>query len=82
MFSGYRLSDFYIDVSQEPDESSPQQCAYDSVPYADSQTRVYTCPLMFYGRYVGIRFTGAKAEHLQLCEVQVQGYSKFTKSKV
>ena len=66
-----RLSDFYIDISNNSDGSSARQCAYDPEPYGASETRVYTCSTGMYGQYVRIRFAPTKEEYLQLCEVQV-----------
>ena len=74
--SANRLANFYIDVSNNSDGSSAEQCAYDSVPYGGSETRVYTCPDGIYGRYVRVHYASDKQEHLQLCEVQVQGTSE------
>ena len=77
LFVGSWLSDFYIDVSNNSDGSSAQQCDYDSTPFGAAETRVYTCPTGIYGRYVRIRFASNKYQHLQLCEVQVQGGGEF-----
>ena len=66
-----RLADFYIDVSNSSDGTSAQQCAYDTVPYRTAETRIYTCPSNIYGQFVRIRL--GSDNHLQLCEVQIQG---------
>ena len=68
-----RLSNFTIDVTNSAYGSFPQQCAFDSVPFTASETRVYICPHGTTGKYVTIRFDSSKSEFLQLCEVQVQG---------
>ena len=73
--SADRLSNFYIDVNNTSDGES-QQCAHDTVAYEPSETRVYVCPSEIYGRFVRIRFDTHKTEHLQLCEVQVEGGGK------
>ena len=75
--SANRLANFYIDVSNNADGSSAEQCAYDNVPYGASETRVYTCPDGIYGRYVRVRYAPNKQDHLQLCEVQVQGRGMY-----
>ena len=75
-FSADRLSNFYIDVYNDTDGAPSQQCAYDTVAYEPSETRVYDCPSEIYGRFVRIRFDSSKAELMQLCEVQVQGGGK------
>ena len=72
-FSADRLSSFYIDVYNDTDGTPSQQCAYDTVAYEPSETRVYVCPSEIYGRFVRIRFDSSKTEYMQLCEVQVQG---------
>ena len=75
-----RLRDFYIDVgfnSDNSDGSAAKQCAYEMIPYSESETRVYTCPPQMVGRYVRIRFSENTREHLQLCEVQIQGTGKL-----
>ena len=72
-----RLSNFYIDVSNNTDGSSSLRCAYEPTPFSSSETRVYTCPHRLYGRYVRIRFASSKTQHLQLCEVQIQGAGQF-----
>ena len=41
--------------------------------HTQSETRVYTSRHHLIGRYVRIRFSPHHNEHLQLCEVQVQG---------
>ena len=77
LFVASRLSHFYIDVSNSSNGSSAQQCHHETSPFGASETRVYTCPTEMYGRYVRIRFASNKVEHLQLCEVQVQGGGEF-----
>ena len=72
-----RLSNFFIDVSNNTDGSSAEECAYELTPFSASETRVYTCPQKMYGRYVRIRFASDKTEHLQLCEVQIQGAGRY-----
>ena len=66
-----RLKNFYIDISNNSDGSSNQQCAYDGAPYTASETRVYICPTGIFGRYARIRLVDNYPEYLQLCEVQV-----------
>ena len=66
------LKPFYIDVSNNSDGSSAQQCAHDSMVFAPSETRVYVCPCEIYGRYVRIRYPDTVRSYLQLCEVRVQ----------
>ena len=72
-----RLSNFYIDVSNNTDGSSALRCAYEPTPFSASETRVYRCPHRLYGRYVRIRFASNKTQHLQLCEVQIHGACRF-----
>ena len=72
-----RLRDFYIDVGFNSDGSAAKQCAYEMFPFSESETRVYTCPPQMVGRYVRIRFSENTMEHLQLCEVQIQGIGKL-----
>ena len=74
--------DIHIDVSNNSDGSSAQQCAFDSRHFAPSETRVYTCPCGMYGRFVRIRFPLDAKRHMQLCEVQVQAGGKDTNSIV
>ena len=77
LHSANRLSNFYVDVSNNADGSSAQQCAFEAVPFMKAETRVYTCPSAISGRYVRIRFAEAKREILELCKVQVQGGELF-----
>ena len=65
-----RLKNFYIDVG---DGDTSQQCAFDSVSYSASETRVYQCQSVLFGRYVTIRFGPSEEQFLQLCEVQILG---------
>ena len=74
------MANFYIDVSNNSDGSSAEQCAYDSVPYVGSETRVYVCPDGIYGRYVRVRYATNKQDYLQLCEVQVQGRGRYCRA--
>ena len=66
------LQDFFIDVSNNSDGSSAEQCAHDSKTFAPGETRVYECPCGIYGRYVRIRVDMTRRDNLRLCEVQVQ----------
>ena len=75
-FSAQRLSNFYIDVTKSTNDSFPQQCAFDPVPFTASETRVYICQHGTIGKIVRIRFDSNYSEFLQLCEVQVQGGTK------
>ena len=72
----YQLKNFYIDVSNNSDGSSSQLCANDDQPFRSSETRVYTCRNYLKGRYVRIRYPSDYQQHLQLCEVQVQGMGR------
>ena len=72
-----RLSDFYIDVSNNTDGSSALRCAYEPTPFSATEARTYSCPDGIGGRYVRVRFQSEKIEYLQLCEVQVQGISEY-----
>ena len=67
-----RLDDFYIEVSNNSNGNSAQQCAEESEQFTGAETRVYACPSGVRGRYVRIRFDESKDGILQLCEVQVQ----------
>ena len=75
--SAPRLRDFFIDIGFNSDGSAAKQCAYEMFPFSESETRVYTCPPQMIGRYVRIRFSVNTMEHLQLCEVQIQGIGKI-----
>ena len=66
----------FIDVSNNSDGSSAQQCVHDRIELAGSETRVYTCPCEMYGRYVRIRYPVNQREYLTLCEVQIQSGGK------
>ena len=68
-----RLSDFYINVSNNSDGSFAQECAYESEPFRSAETRVYKCENDTYGQFVWIGFQETNTEFLQLCQVQVQG---------
>ena len=72
-----RLSNFYIDVSNNTDGSLALRCAYEPNPFSPSETRACTCLHRLYGRYVRIRFASNKTQHLQLCEVQIQNAGQF-----
>ena len=77
LIAAHRLHDFYIDIGSNSDGSSAKQCAYEMFPFSESETRVYACPPRMVGRYVRIRFSEDRREHLQLCEVQIQGKGKI-----
>ena len=72
----HNLKAFYIDVSNNSDGSSAQQCTQDPVQFAPSETRVYACPCGMHGRYVRIRYPVNLRANMQLCEVQVQAGGK------
>ena len=61
-----------IDVSNNSDGSSAQQCVFEPNVFDLEETRVYACPCEMYGRYVRIRFPVDVERTLILCEVQVQ----------
>ena len=71
--AGERLSDFYINVSNNSDGSFSQECAYESEPFKNAETRVYVCEDAIYGQFVRIGYQENKTEVLQLCQVQIQG---------
>ena len=60
-------------MSNNSDGSSAQECAYESEPFMDAETRVYMCEGAIYGQFVRIGFQQNKTQILQLCQVQVQG---------
>ena len=66
------LNNFYIDVSNNNNGSSSQQCSHEQGAFSQSETRVYTCPCGMFGRYVRIRFPVSRSSYVDLCEVQVQ----------
>ena len=72
-YAGERLSNFYINVSNNSDGSSTEECAYESEPFMSAETRVYNCEGALFGQFVRIGFQQNKTEVLQLCQVQVQG---------
>ncbi len=77
-----RLVDFTIEVNNNPTGGNAADiCAQEDIPYNSSETRVYPCPLNLVGRYVKIFFNPSRADHLQLCEVQVQGSKLMQKRR-
>ena len=72
--------DIFIDVSNNSDGSSAQQCAHDPIQFAPSDSRVYPCPCGMFGRYVRIRYPVEKSTYLILCEVQIQSGGKSNSS--
>ncbi len=76
LFPAWRLSHFFIYVTNNAHGKDVKQCAFDNVPYKASESRTYNCPIGMTGRFVRLAFEKSKREYLQLCEVQV--YAKGT----
>ena len=73
----------YIEVCNNSDGSSAQQCAHEPRKLNQEETRVYTCPRGMYGRYVRIRCPPDQYSYMQLCEVQIQPeVSKITSKEI
>ena len=70
--------DLFIEIGNNSDGSSAQQCAHEPGLFAPSETRVYTCPCGMYGRCVRIRYPVNQSSYLSLCEVQIQPAGKRT----
>ena len=66
------LKDIHIDVSNNSDGSSAQQCFHIADTFTGRVTRVYACPCGMYGRYVRIRYPEEQTSHMYVCELQVQ----------
>ena len=78
LISGYRLSDFYIgvtdtspyDIPPSPYPPNYRVCQYHSGPVKDGATETIVCQFPVFGRYVVVQLTSAD-QVLTLCEVEV-----------
>ena len=80
VFSGYALSNFYIRVGDNFNEttfdtSTYTECWYQARTPVDAQT--FFCTSVVLGRYVAIHFPESKVGQLRLCEVAVYKHSGY-----
>ena len=60
-----------MDVSNNSDGSSAQQCAHEPNSISPRETRVYTC------QYTYVRIRSNAKTYMTLCEVQVQAEGEY-----